>query len=269
MPRSTRPVRPAPRALLLAATLATTPLAAQDTIPPPPAQDTLPATTFTLTGQIVDALNEAPVVSAVLKAPELRRYVFSDVNGRFRFADFPEGTWEIVVEMLGYHTLDGSVTVAEGNGLLLRLNPDPIALEELAVRSRADGLLERRRRRYPFRVTNISTRTIADAIHRDPAAIFRRNAMSYVTSCSNSLGEWVLGGCYVRRGGTIPVKVFLDEGVLVGGMGELSLFPVDDIHSMDWVKDIGELHVYTKWFMKRLNSSSTRLMPFRWPFDDL
>ena len=98
------------------------------------------APTFTLTGQIVDALNEAPVVAAVIKVPELRRFVFSDVNGRYAFTDFPQGTWEIVVEQLGYHTLDGSVTVSEGNGLFLRLNPDPIALEGLRVRSRADGL---------------------------------------------------------------------------------------------------------------------------------
>ena len=106
------------------------------------------ATTFTLPGQIVDAFNEAPVIAAVIKVPELRRFVFSDVNGRFRFTDFPEGTWEIIVEQLGYHTLDGSVTVSEGDGLRLRMEPDPVALEEI----KAGGLtyktrLKRRRNR--------------------------------------------------------------------------------------------------------------------------
>lgn len=182
--------------------------AGQDTVPPVP--------TFTLSGQIVDALNERPVISAVIKAPELRRYVFSDVNGRFRFPDFPEGTWEIVVEMLGYHTLDGSVTVSEGNGLLLRMNPDPIALEGLRVLTRADGLLERRRRRYPFRVTTISPQAIADAINPDPTAIFRRNANSPVTSCVDRSGFLTLGACYYRRAKKARVKVFLNEGELVG-----------------------------------------------------
>lgn len=44
------------------------------------------------------------------------------------------------------------------------------------------------------------------------------------------------------------------------------MFPAQDIHSMDWLKDIGELHVYTTWFIARLNSSGTRLAPFKWPF---
>ena len=233
--------------------------AGQDTVPPAP--------TFTLAGEIVDALNERPVISAVIKIPELRRYVFSDVNGRFRLPDFPEGTWEIVVEMLGYHTLDGSVTVSEGNGLLLRLNPDPIALEGLKVQTRADGLLDRRRRRYPFRVTTISPQTIANAINPDPTAIFRRNANSPLTSCIDRSGFLTLGACYYRRAAKARVKVFLDEGELMGGMSELAMFPARDIHSMDWLKDTGELHVYTKWFIERLNTSRTRLAPFKWPFD--
>lgn len=230
------------------------------------AQDTVPnAPTFTLTGQIVDALNEQPVISAVIKVPELRRFAFSNVRGRFSFQDFPEGTWELVVEMLGYHTLDGSVTVAEGNGLLLRLNPDPIALEGLRVRTRADGLLERRRQRYPFRVTTISSKTIGESEDPDPTAIFRRNANSYLMSCIDRSGFLTLGACYFRRGSKSEVTVYLDDGVLPGGMSELSMFPAADIHSMDWLKDTGELHVYTKWFMERLNTSSTTLRSFKWP----
>ena len=248
----------APSALAAVAVAALAPVAvAQDAVPEAP--------TFTLTGQIVDAVNERPVISAVIKVPELRRFAFSNVNGRFSFQDFPEGTWDIVVEMLGYHTLDGSVTVAEGNGLLLRLTPDPIALEGLRVRTRADGLLERRRRRYPYRVTTISSKTIGESEDPDPTAIFRRNANSYLMSCLDQSGFLTLGACYFRRGNKSQVTVYLDDGVLAGGMSELSMFPASDIHSMDWLKDTGELHVYTKWFMERLNTSSTRLRSFKWP----
>ena len=150
--------------------------------------------TFALTGQIVDAVNERPVIAAVIKVPELRRFVFSDVNGRFHFPDFPEGTWEIVVEQLGYHTLDGSVTVSEGNGLSLRLNPDPIALEGLRVRTRSEQLLERRRRLTPYRVTRISPEIIANAINPDPTAIFRRKANSLIVPCSSDPDESMTPG---------------------------------------------------------------------------
>ena len=248
----------APAVLAAVAVAALAPVAA--------AQDTVPqAPTFTLTGQIVDALNERPIISAVIKVPGLRRFAFSNVSGRFSFQDFPEGTWDIVVEMLGYHTLDGSVTVAEGNGLLLRLNPDPIALEGLRVRTRADGLLERRRQRYPYRVTTISSKTIGDSEDPDPTAIFRRNANSHLMSCIDRSGFLTLGACYFRRGNKSEVTVYLDDGVLPGGISELSMFPAADVHSMDWLRDTGELHVYTKWFMERLNTSSTTLRSFKWP----
>ena len=224
--------------------------------------------TFTLTGRILDALNEAPVVSAVIKVPELRRYSFSDVNGRFSFPDFPEGTWDIVVEMLGYHTLDGSVAVAEGNGLLLRLNPDPVALEGLAVRTRSERLLSQRRLRIPYRVTTISTETFANSINPDPTAIFRRNSRSYILPCPESAAdahEQMTPSCFWRRGGPAKITVFLDEGRLESGMVELAMLPKEDIHSMDWVPAMRELRIYTKYFIERLDNTRIRLSPLVYP----
>ena len=117
---------------LIGAVVLAVALGAPGTIAPPHAA-AQEAPTFTLTGQIRDALNDAPIIAAVIKVPDLRRFVFSDVRGRFHFADFPVGTWDIVVSQLGYHTLEGSVTVTEGNGLYLRLEPDPVALEEITA----------------------------------------------------------------------------------------------------------------------------------------
>ena len=229
-------------------------------------QDTIPQTeTFTLTGQIVDAINGNAVISAVVKFPELRRFVFSDTRGRFRAPDFPAGTWDIVVEMLGYDTLDGPITVAEGNGLLLRLNPDPIALEGLRVRSRADVLLERRRRRYPYRVDHISPQAIADAINPDPTAIFRWNANVPLRTCNFGPVEQV-HGCYDSRGRVRGVRVLLDDAPLLGGMNELQMFPSGHIHSMDWLPSKGELRVYTTFFIERLSKSRMILAPFD-PFE--
>ena len=184
--------------VLLASLAAWRGAAGQDSIAVP--------STFTLTGRIVDALNERPVISAVVKLPELQRYVFSDVNGRFTIREFPAGTWEVVVEMLGYHTLEGSFTVAEGNGLVLRLNPDPVALEGLRVQTRADGLLDRRRRRYPYRVDHISPQNIANAINPDPVAIFSRYTRVPLRSCYWGPIDMAFG-CYDRRG-----RVRGDEG---------------------------------------------------------
>ena len=235
-------------------------------VPPATGQEDVPSvSSFSLAGQIVDDFNGAPVVSAVVKVAQLKRYVFSDLRGRFHFPEFPEGTWDIVVEMLGYHTLEGSVTLAEGNGLLLRLKPDPVLLEGLRVRTRSELLLEKRRRRYPFRITTISAEIIADAINPDPAAIFRRNANAPIMSCPTRVDPWMsLGGCMWKRGSARRIIVYLDELALPGGMNELSMLHHEEIHSMDWLPNNVALRVYTKRFIDRVNSSGTRLAPFPW-----
>ena len=161
---------------------------AQDSIPPP-AVDSL-APPFTLTGRILDGLSGSPVVAAVIKVPELKRYVQSNLDGRFHFADFPPGTWNIVVEQLGYRTSKGSVTVSDGNGLDIRLAPDPVAIEGLTVRPRAEQLLARRRMRTHYVVENISPSEIAEAINPDPTAIFRRHSHFPVSTCLIGI-DWI------------------------------------------------------------------------------
>jgi len=186
------------------------------------------------------------------------------VNGRFAFTDFPEGTWDIVVEQLGYHTLDGSVTVAEGNGLFLRLDPDPIELEGLRVRTRSEQLLERRRRRVPYRVVRIPTETIANAINPDPTAIFRFNAAAPITGCSGEADEWMTPGCVVVKGTPTPISIFLDEGPLLGGMVEFAALSNLEIHSMEWIPRMAMLRVYTRRFIERLDNTRISLVPLVW-----
>jgi len=40
---------------------------------------------------------------------------FSELDGSFTFEDFPMGTWDaLVVEQLGYHTVEGAIVSSEG-----------------------------------------------------------------------------------------------------------------------------------------------------------
>ena len=224
----------------------------------------LPAPTFTLTGKVVDAVLNTPVVAAVIKVPELKRLAYSDGNGNFRFNEFPQGTWDIVVEQLGYHASDGEVAVSEGNGLFIRLNPDPIALDELRVRTRSDRLLTRRRNRIPYRVVTVRPAAIASAINPDPVAIFRRAANAAIVSCPGDDTDWLTPGCLPRKGGYVPIRVFLDEGPMLGGMRSLQTMSHESIHSMDWIPNMAMLRVYTKRFIERLDNSRIALSPLVW-----
>lgn len=248
-------------ALVAAAGAGTQAASAQE---PPPPTDTA---TFTLIGDIVDGLIDAPVIGAVVKVPELRRFTFTDVNGRFHFADFPEGAWEIVVEHLGYNTVEGRVALADGNGLFLRMTPNPVALEGLEVMTRSDRLLAERRQRFPFRVTRISPRMLAEAISADPTAIFRRNSLSYIAACPappSRATDWMTPDCVMKSGGAARIRIFLDEFPMAGGMTHLSAMPREMIHSMDWIPEKAELRVYTKAFIQRLDEGAYSLAPLIW-----
>lgn len=225
---------------------------------------------FTLAGEVVDADNGRPLVAAVVKFPELSRYAFAGVDGRFTFSRFPAGAWEIVVEQIGYHVSVDTVRVSDGNGLHIRLRPDPIALEGLTVRSRSQRLLASRRRRTPYRFVTISARDFAEAVDPNPAVVLKRKARAPVVECSyghDAVGSaFVYDLCVLRRGQRGPVAVFLDETPLHGGTKALSAMHHEDIHSMDFIlrPKSGELRVYTTWFIQRLDETGIGLVPILW-----
>ena len=223
---------------------------------------------FPLSGRVVDADNDEPVVAAVVKFPELARYAFAGVNGRFAFPDFPAGTWEVVVEQLGYHTSEATVEVSDGNGLFIRLRPDPIALEGLTVRSRSQRLLADRRRRTPFRIVTLGSRDFAAAVDPNPAVVLKRLARAPVVECSYRAAgaAFSFDLCVLRRGRRAPISVFLDESPLHGGTGALSAMGHETIHSMDFIlrPKSAELRVYTTWFVDRLDETKLGLAPIVW-----
>ena len=223
---------------------------AQDSIPPPSADSLGPP--FTLTGRVLDAMTGQPVVAAVIKVPELERYTQANLDGRFDFAAFPPGTWLIVIEQLGYSTGQGDVIVSRGNGLEIRLQPDPVALEGLTVRPRSEQVLARRRLRTYYVVEHISPKDIAEAINADPTAVFRHHSHFPVSTCLIGV-DWISFTC--------PVAVYVDEGRLLGGMVEFQMYPLESIHSMDWIPQLGQLRAYTKHFVDVLDRTRISVLP--------
>ncbi len=224
--------------------------------------------TFTLVGRIVDAASGEPLIAAVVKFPELARYAFAGLDGQFTFSDFPAGTWEVIVEQLGYHASESALDLAAGAELFVRLRPDPIALEGLTVRSRSQRLLADRRRRTPFRIVTLGSREFAEAVDPNPAIVLKRLARAPVVECSYraSGGAFSYDLCVFRRGRRAPISVFLDESRLHGGTQTLSAMNHETIHSMDFIlrPKSAELRVYTIWFVERLDETKLGLAPIVW-----
>ncbi|MGI9626947.1 MAG: carboxypeptidase-like regulatory domain-containing protein [Longimicrobiales bacterium] len=216
---------------------------------------------FTFSGEVADASNGRPIIAAVIKVPELQRLVYSQVDGTFEFEDFPAGTWTFVIEQLGYHTSNGQVTVADGNEMSVRLRPDPVALAGFRVRSRSQQLITDRARKIPYHVRTLGPEVFTDRVNSDPAYLLRTTAGVPITTCGNTSEDSVVPACFTRKGRRSRLAVFMDEGKLMGGMEELSMYDARHIHSMEVILGLGMVRVYTHRFVERLDNSRISLEP--------
>lgn len=250
---------------MAALALGTAPAAAQQSVASPDSA----GPPFILSGEVVDAVNERPVIAAAVKFPELARMALTGVDGRFSLDDFPSGTWEVEVRQLGYHASVSRVALSEGAGLFVRLSPDPIALEGLRVHSRAERLLARRRRFFPYRVVNFGAADFRDAVNPSPAAVLRRNGRVPVFTCTSTGRDGVPDDyvCTTSRDGPTPISVYLDELPLPGGLAFLEGLDHRDIHSMDllaYPRGGPELRIYSVGFVRWLNRGRASLTPLKW-----
>jgi hypothetical protein len=227
------------------------------------AQETADTATFTLTGSVADASTGRPLIGAVVKFPELLRVAYVQVDGRFTFDDFPAGTWEVVIEQLGYHTSQTEAALAPGNEIHVNLRPDPVALRGFEVQSRSQRIIGERSRKIPYRVVTLPPELFANAVPVDPSSIFRAHSAAPIIPCDRrSPSESSTPGCVLSRGGgTDSIWVYMDEGRLLGGMEELSMYLPRDIHSMEWIKGMTMLRVYTHRFIEKLDRLQISLQP--------
>lgn len=219
-------------------------------------------TRFRLVGRVADMATGRPLIAAVVKFPDLRRVAYSDLDGVFEMEDFPAGEWHLVIEQYGYHTSETDAYLAPGNEILVHLRPDPVALEGFRVRTRGEVLLEDRSRRIPYRVVTIGPEVLSGAISVDPAAIFRQRSAAAIVPCDRwDTIESSTPGCMWFKGGIVRLDVYLDEGLLLGGMEELSMYMPEDLHSIQFIRNMKMLRVYSRSFVEKLNESEISLSP--------
>lgn len=97
-----------------------------------------PANTVTLTGVVTDVGTGAGVSGALVSLGDRGPRAIADPQGRFRIADVPTGSHNVLVQRFGYVNLETNVTVtATPQPLELRLTPDPLQLEGLTVTGNA------------------------------------------------------------------------------------------------------------------------------------
>ncbi len=99
----------------------------------------------TVEGEVLDDLTGAPVQGVIVQLPDLGRATLTDEFGYFRFDAVTGETQGVSTFHLAYHELVGEAPVHQGDILVLRLTPRPIAVAGVDV-SVADATSEEIRR---------------------------------------------------------------------------------------------------------------------------
>lgn len=91
----------------------------------------------TLSGRVLDARTQAPLIGATLEVVGLRLGASSDLEGHFRVVQVPAGVQALKVSMLGYGTrvlTDLVVRPGREDPVLVLLEPSDLQLDEMTVR---------------------------------------------------------------------------------------------------------------------------------------
>lgn len=85
-------------------------------------------------GEVVDAQTGVPVAAAIVVVTDLNLTTVTDDFGYFTFEEFPAGTRQLRVMRLGYTSLEVTASIADGEVLVIGLEPEPMSLEGIEVK---------------------------------------------------------------------------------------------------------------------------------------
>lgn len=86
-----------------------------------------------ITGRIIDAQSQEPIVFANIYFSKLEKGATTDFEGNFKISKIPDGTYTVVVSYMGYETLSKTLTFPLTASLELSLFPSAIEMEQIIV----------------------------------------------------------------------------------------------------------------------------------------
>lgn len=220
-----------------------------------------------LRGRVTDRNTGAPVVRAVVEVERAGRAAVTDEQGAFTLPRLPAGVVSVSVSALGYAEATDTLTLLPGaapeNTVTLGLTPDPVLLEGLKVS--ADRFRERRDAlAVPVQV--LGSGELATSSTRDVQQFLRYRLGLRSVGCSGALGRLREVGeesCVLSRGRPAPVRVYVDDGYVPGGLSMLSTLRPGEVEMVE-VFDAGrQVRVYTSKFMEWAARSRYVPPPFR------
>jgi TonB-dependent starch-binding outer membrane protein SusC len=212
----------------------------------------LPSNTGTLTGRVVDADNNEPLLGTTIYIPELERGTTADLDGFFEIEGIPEGSYTVRITSVGYETMIRSIEVAADQEyeLLLALEQDRALLDEIVV----TGYSVRQRSLPTGTLTRVEGSEFREALIQSPdQALQGRMSGVLVTHSSGQPGSGLL--VRVRGLGSINASnspIYIIDGVQVRTDhtsvnvpdNALATINPNDIESIEVLKDASSTALY-------------------------
>jgi hypothetical protein len=149
--------------------------------------------------------------------------VYTGANGGFVLPAMPAGTYDVEIERLGYHAVRANMTLEKDDSVVVRLTPEPLALDELVVFGKS---LLTRTERSPVSARSFDRSLLQTYSGGNALQFLSDNAGIHTMPCGPSS---VSDDCATVRGMPEVVGVWIDGVPSTMGMEELRVMPAQEI----------------------------------------
>jgi hypothetical protein len=216
-------------------------------------QDELGVRTFDLLGYVYGEGNRA-LVGAFVRAGGSDWGSLTDENGRFVVRNAVPGRLELVVEQLGYETLEWVGVVTPTTTLDLRLAPQPLVLEGLTV---VADRFQARRNATATSVRWFDRGALATAPHESTLDFLSARGVTRIR-CRSDFGR----DCVRVRGQLVVPTVWVDEAPILAGMDYLDVIPPHELYMVEVYASGRHIRAYTSQFMEHSAKTGLHPIPF-------
>ena len=214
----------------------------------------------TVTGQVRDAVTNAPVPGAVVAIVELRRAAQTDSAGIFVIPGLAAGTYRWSIVRLGYVPLEQQMDLRDGDHFRVGVMPRPAAPGTVAVAENRAAEHFRRRMSAALTAVRLLTGealTEGDAETADQAVVRRIELRPCPASVPVDPGM----DCVAARGRVQRVSVFIDELPVPGGVFELSAFRPEELYAVEIWNGGAEIRAFTHRFVSEMAAGRAQFAP--------
>ena len=171
-----------------------------------------------LSGRVTDGENQLPVYGANVIVEQLNKLSPTDRNGEFLLKGIPNGSYTIIVRMIGYEPIEREVSISGNQELTFELLPSSTRLDDVVITG------TRATENTPTTYTNVSSEEIAKQNAGQDLPYLLNWTPSVVTTSDAGAGVGYTG---IRIRGTDPTRI----NVTVNGI------PINDSESQGvfWV----------------------------------